>query len=52
MPKTYKRTYFDLAMQQPADWLRAALAKPTPHQRPIHLALIALALRHKLAGGR
>lgn len=48
MTKTYKRTYFDLAMQQPADYLRAVLRNPNyPYMRPIHLALIALALRHK-----
>jgi hypothetical protein len=42
-----KRAYYRLCIAQPIDWLRANLINPNPYQRPIHLALIRLAIRNK-----
>lgn len=51
MTDTPKRTYFNLAMQQDRNWLEAVVLEErrgrfTP-LRPIHLALIKLAIRKK-----
>lgn len=42
-----KRRYFELAMQQPIDWLRASAANPSPYMTPMHVALVRLAVRRK-----
>ena len=46
---TYKRTYFNLAMQQELHWLAAVLLEETRFQAmpAIHVALIKLAIRKK-----
>lgn len=46
---TYKRTYFNLAMQQELPWLKAVVLEERRFNalRPIHLALIRLAIRKK-----
>jgi hypothetical protein len=46
---TYKRTYFNLAMQQELPWLKAVVLEERRFNalRPIHLALIKLAIRKK-----
>jgi hypothetical protein len=44
---TAKRKYLDLASAQPTDWLVQCMAQPSAHMRPIHVALIALALRNR-----
>lgn len=49
MTDTYKRTYFNLAMQQDLAWLEAVVLeeKRFNAMRPIHVALIKLAIRKK-----
>jgi hypothetical protein len=39
--------YFALAMMQSAGWLRECIANPSPRMRPIHIAIIRVALRRK-----
>ncbi len=46
MPVT-KRRYLALCLQQDADWLAACAANPTRYMRPIHVALVRIALRRK-----
>lgn len=45
-----KRAYFNLAMRQRLSWLYACAANPSPAMRPVHVALILLAIRRKEAG--
>jgi hypothetical protein len=40
-----KREYLNLCLRQPAWWLSASAANPSPSMRPIHVALIKIALR-------
>ncbi len=49
MTDTYKRTYFNLAMQQDLAWLEAIVLeeKRFNAMRPIHVALVKLAIRKK-----
>lgn len=49
MTDTYKRTYFNLAMQQDRNWLEAVVLEEGRFNtmRPIHVALIKLAIRKK-----
>lgn len=51
MTDIYKRTYFNLAMQQNLAWLEAVILveneKRFSQLRPIHVALIKLAIRKK-----
>lgn len=49
MANTYKRTYFNLAMQQDRNWLEAIVLeeKRFNAMRPIHVALARLAIRKK-----
>ena len=44
MTQTPKRTYFNLAMQQELHWLEAIVLDA---MRPIHVALVKLAIRKK-----
>lgn len=45
-----RRAYFDLLMTQDAGWLMRCLDDPGPNLRSWHLALLRLAIRHKLGG--
>jgi hypothetical protein len=47
--KTSKSKYLELCMTQDSDWLRACAADPSKYMRPIHLALIRIALRRRAA---
>ena len=40
--------YVALAMAQPADWLRACIADPSPYMRPRYVLLLRVALRRKV----
>lgn len=42
-----KQKYLSLALSLPVEWLRDCAAKPSPHMRPIHLALVRIAVRRK-----
>lgn len=42
-----KRQYLSLCMSQSENWLRLCASEPSPYMRPIHLALIRLAIRRK-----
>lgn len=42
-----RREYLLACMGQPADWLKAQLADPSPGMRPVHLVLIRIALKRK-----
>ena len=41
------RRYFEGCMALSAEWLRACLANPSTGMRPVHLALMRLALLRK-----
>jgi hypothetical protein len=41
-----KRKLYNLALTQPIEWLKSNLKNPSPYQRPIHLAIIRLAIRN------
>ena len=47
-----KSEYVRACMEQPAEWLRQCAADPSAHMRPIHVALIRVALRRMKKGGR
>jgi hypothetical protein len=40
-----KRKLYNLALTQPIEWLKSNLINPSLYQRPIHLAIIRLAIR-------
>lgn len=42
-----KAEYFALAMRQDCGWLWLCADNPSPSMRPIHVALIRLAIRKK-----
>ena len=42
-----KREYLYRAMQQDITWLKACAAHPSVYMRPIHVALIKIAVRRK-----
>lgn len=44
-----KRQYLSIAMGQTAKWLEACIAEPSKSMRPIHIALLRIALRRKVA---
>ena len=46
---TKKSQYLEICMQQSPEWLRQAYESPTPYMRPIHLKLIAIAYRRRIA---
>jgi hypothetical protein len=46
-----KQKYLKAAMSQPVKWLNANLLRPSAEQKPIHLALIRIAIRRKLIKG-
>ena len=48
--KTAKRKLFEACMNQPVKWLEASADAHNPNHRPIHKAIIRLAIRKK--GGR
>lgn len=41
-----KREYYLLCLRQSKDWLQSNLDNPTRYQKPIHLALVRLAIRN------
>jgi hypothetical protein len=41
-----KRNFYRLCLRQPVEWLQSNLNNPGPYQKPIHLALIRLAIRN------
>lgn len=47
MTTATRKTYFNLAMQQPVEWLRDCAKEPSPYMRPRHVALVKLAIRAK-----
>lgn len=46
-----KREYLRLAMTMPSDYLRECINNPSPYMRPIHVAILKIALRHKAKMG-
>ena len=42
-----KRAYLDLCMQQSVAWLTKCAASPSHGMRPVHIALVRIALRRK-----
>lgn len=47
-----KRDYLRLCERQPLYWLERCVVDPGPYMKPIHVALIRLAIRRKLAVAR
>jgi hypothetical protein len=45
-----KRKYLAACMSQSVKWLESVAANPSPSMRPIHVALVRLALRYKAQG--
>jgi hypothetical protein len=43
----YKQNYLKLAMMQDIDWLRAAMQSPSHYMTPMHVKLLAIAIRRK-----
>jgi len=43
-----KREYLKIAMGLPLDWLKQCANEPSKHMRPIHIALIRLAIRKRV----
>jgi hypothetical protein len=46
-----KQRYLKAAMSQPIEWLKDNLLRPSAEQKPIHLALIRIAIKRKLIRG-
>lgn len=44
-----KRDYLRFCMQQSIDWLHWCASDPSPFMRPIHVALVRIAIRRKIA---
>ena len=42
-----KQQYLALGLSMPLEWLRDCAARPSPYMRPIHLALVKIAVRRK-----
>jgi len=42
-----KRQYFNIAMSLPLDWVASCAANPSASMRPIHIALMRLAIRKR-----
>jgi len=42
-----KKQYLTLCQEQTTSWLRQCAADPTIHMRPLHIALIKIALRRR-----
>lgn len=47
-----KTAYVRICMEQPPEWLHECAANPSSHMRPLHVALIRVALRRMKKGGR
>lgn len=43
----YKQNYLKLAMMQDVEWLRGAIQSPSPYMSPMHVKLLAIAIRRK-----
>lgn len=42
-----RRAYLNRCLQQPVEWLEQCAANPSKYMRPIHVALIRIAIRRK-----
>lgn len=44
-----KSQYLNICMGQPTDWLELCAANPSFGMKPIHIAIVRIAIRRKIA---
>ena len=45
-----KQAYLKLCLSMPLEWLKSCVENPSPYMRPIHSAIIKIAMRRKDRG--
>lgn len=44
-----KRKFLAVCMQQDIAWLKGCASSPSPYMRPLHVALVRIAIRRKIS---